>query len=53
MEWERTGENNCGTGWEECSIGNGFGENWREESSGIERERTTEALEQPEDEGAR
>ena len=33
MEWERTGENNCGTGWEESR-----------EWNGREQERTTVAL---------
>ena len=36
MEWERTGENNCGTGW-------GRVENGRE-WNGREQERTTVAL---------
>ena len=49
MEWERTGENNCGIGWER--VENGMGENncgtgWGEsrEWNGREQERTTVAL---------
>ena len=34
MEWERTGENNCGTGWEESREWNG------REWNGREQERT-------------
>ena len=33
MEWERTGENNCGIGWGESREWNGWG---RENNCGIE-----------------
>ena len=52
MEWEITGENNCGTGWGESREWNGreqennCGTGWGEsrEWNGREQERTTVAL---------
>ena len=44
MEWEITGENNCGTGWGESRewLWTGWGES--REWNGREQERTTVAL---------